>query len=186
MNLTKITTDYILNKHPELKSLTNDVLVMLAKKAAERKRNVSLVEGAEFLQVIARYPNVTESEIPYKIMKDIRLGCSWNSERYRCEKSLFHLLLEHRQLLLEDHKIFEDALSWMCIEDREDDYQSRRISPELIEYLYTKILTPQNLLDDIKEISKISGDKKYYKSFHICFEDEATWECIVKADLVSL
>ncbi len=154
------------------KHLPQDVLPVLLSQVDKPKRTAYLVAVSpcysnEPLRIKGRYENVTEEELPLEIMKDASLG---NSD---CD--VFQSLLDFRRSLLKGHQIFEEFLSWDL--DPEEEPYHDDIKPNLIEYLYTKILTPEVFMEDLRVATK-SPDVPCDENFYICFEDEASWECL--------
>lgn len=126
---------------------------------------------------VARYENVTQHRLPYLIMEDHKLGK---------DNGLFHLLLIYRQNMIQNHALFNPVLEWM--KDRSDHNELRPgpnwtynhdIEPKLIEYLYTEIMKPEDLLVDIEKCEyQQKWDHMGKWGYHVCFEDESSWKCL--------
>ena len=177
LNLKVATTNYILTQHPELKSLPEDIFTCLVEQAKKsRKRNFSLVrtccvvENADAIRVMKTYKDVTEKELSYKIMEESEFGIE-------DECGMFHELLYYNKDRLKKHKIFEDVLKAIDADYFMESFGN--ISPSLIKYLYTKILTPEDLIKDIV-VCTDDGEDCYY----ICPHDELTWKCLDSTLLV--
>ncbi len=166
--LKEAVMDYLLTRHPELSVIPDELRdFILEYERKNRKSNAFLlyVIGKETIfRVAAKYENVTKEEIPFKIMKDATLGMFANV-------NLFFKLLNYRGDLLKGHKIYDQAFN------NREGLRGRRtamgswcdVGPQLIEYLYTKILTPQDLIDDIEK--PLPGQ---FINYCVCFEDDNT------------
>jgi len=158
-----------------IKTLPQEVVETLAEYAFEhRKRDAVLVYCpaglSDGFHTIGKWKNVTNADLSHKIMKEATLGYSYEGP-HPCE--LFYNLLFHNRKLLKGHPIFDKNfdnkfdITWItdgC------GYETYNVEPELIQYLYTKILTPERLLKDIDELDTEGA-------YFMCFEDEASWEC---------
>ncbi len=173
--LKEAVTDYLLTQHPEFSAIPDELRdFILEYERKKRKHTVFLVYRIGYegkFRIGAKYENITENEVPFKIMKDASLGKSV------CWKPvLFRRLLEYRRNLLKDHEIFAQAVKNM--EELDMDGPPIMVGswcdvdPKLIEYLYTKILTPQDLIDDICVLHD-------YTRYHICFENDDTRPLLV-------
>ncbi len=164
-------------KFSEMRSLPDDLLELMFERAKGNKERTMLIMYAEFndydcrspLTVVARYENITKAQLPFEIMKDDKLR----------DKGLFHRLLEHHEALLQKHQeVYGDALAKM--HDDDEWWGDTMVIPaKLIKYLYTKILTPSDLLRDIKVVGEPSEE-----SYHICYQDETFWKCLDRTYLV--
>ena len=177
-----------------IETLPQDVIDTLVEYALEfRKRDTVLtsrITGGD-IEILGQWKNVTKVELARKIMSDATLG-------YSCENGppcrLFYDLLYHNRKLLKGHSIFnkkeldkrvglysaktsiirgsKSNLTWITGYHLFDAWtiDPCNVEPELIQYLYTEILTPERLLKDIEEVYILDA-------FFICFEDEASWRC---------
>ena len=181
-SLLALTADLVIEEFEfsQMRNLPDDILdFILSRAKGNRERTILIIHTQQFtedgvppLTVLGRYENVTEAQLPLKVMEDDVLGKMDN-------RGLFHRLLEHHQFLLEGHQeVFGEALAEMC---REDDwwYYTMEVPAKLIKHLYTKILTPPDLLRDIRVVGGWEEE-----SYHICYEDEATWKCLECTDVV--
>ena len=127
---------------------------------------------------MSRYENATEAELALRILEDPKHGeqSLWGG--------LFHFLLHERKRLWFGNDGFPKINAWMkkCEKECEcspfsmwGNWRERcRIDLKEIQHLYTKILTPADLLADIRA----KGRNGTPISFYLCFEDEDTWGCL--------
>ncbi len=119
--------------------------------------------------VVATY-NCSEKDLPFKIMRDPIYGVAG-------EDCLFHYLLQHRLTKLEGD-IFKNVLA--AIQKKPDFCEwsdDFTVKPILIECLYTKILTPEDLLKDIE----VAGDMYGRNTHHICWGKEGVFDYLCES-----
>lgn len=163
-----------------LKSLTADQLVKLLSqdvvdilKDSARRGTAYLVEYCEWANsecpyvVWGKYPDTTPKGVLYRIIQDSNLG-SGKATNGPCE--IFHSLLYKNESLMEGHEIFKEYLQAKK-DGTEYDYDTRFDRPELIEYLYTKVKRPEDLIEDLRNSDFGNG----YRDCFIVFEDDSYW-----------
>ncbi len=187
--LTDITYEKILATLPE------EVLDSLAMRALKRRKRTAclifmhkkeeplkLVEDVypviqalkllrpiyPIIQVVARYENITEEELPLRVIKDIK------KIENHCTYPL-HCLLGSNRDILENNDLFKE----MSV-DGDTPFDEYKVDQELIEHLYTKILKPEDILTDIQKIGDLwfDGENIGTWTFRICFEDELSFKVL--------
>lgn len=168
----------------DLKSLTADQLVTLLSqdvvdilKDSAQKGTAYLVEFNEYenienpYRVWGKYRDTTPERVPYRIMRDSNLG--FRPEENEDGGGIFHVLLEANEGLMRGHKIFEEYFDWLDLENDgwKDDLPTFEFKPELIEYLYTKIKRPRDLIHDLQNV----GLDNCCADCFIVFERDSCW-----------
>ena len=108
------------------------------------------------MRVVGRYENTTMEDVPLQMMKDSVLGAHFLYP--------FHFLLDMHKDLLQKEDMFKGVLRQL---DDDKGFDAFEVDPKLIEHLYTKILSPKDIVKDIQEIGSDFGEWKYL----FCFED---------------
>jgi len=148
----------------------------------EQRRTICLVRYSrpfdgewvfDRFEVYAKYENITMKELPYRIMKDPILGKPRNNpdpDESGDGGCLFEKLIHlHIKLMAQIPKNIRRK------------HNDTSVKPELIEHLYTYLLSPKELIDDILNLGTLGfggqgkvGDQGW--KFDFFFEDEGTWQ----------